>query len=108
MLSAPGFRFHRTLTPFFQLVVGPALPAILTGVRVNPFLYCGFLVSCVMVYFYYCFILFCVYCNARAPAYLGYPGWVYAWVTQDVTCDSVPHAWVPPPCHVRTCLLPNP
>ena len=55
----------------------------------------------ITVLFYFVFIvmriLFCVYCNARAPASLGSPGWVYAWVTQDVTCDSVPHAWVPLP-----------
>ena len=76
MLSAPGFRFHRILTPFFQLVVGPALPAVCRVLGYTLFLYCGFLVSCNLFYFYYCFILFCVYCNARAPASLGSPGWV--------------------------------
>ena len=49
----------------------------------------------VFLYLVLCFIFiivlfYFVYCNARAPAYLGSPGWVYAWVTQDVTCDSVP------------------
>ena len=74
MLSAPGFRFHRILTPFFQLVVEPALPAVLTGVRIHPFLYCGFLVSC--AYFIFITVLFYfVFIVVRVPLHpLGPPG----------------------------------
>ena len=38
------------------------------------FLYCGFLVSCVIFYFCYCFILFCLFVM-RVPLHtLGPPG----------------------------------
>ena len=48
-----------------------------------------FLYSCIVFYYLFIFIIFI--CIARAPAYLGSPGSVfYAWVTHDVTSDSVP------------------
>ena len=75
MLSAPGLRFHRIDT-FLSAGCGACPSSCLMGVRIHPFLYFGFLVL-VFIYFYYCFILFCVYCNARAPASLGSPGWVF-------------------------------
>ena len=64
--------------------------------------------------FLYLFILFLFIflifiCLPSTPACLGSPGWVcYAWVTRDVTGNSVP-LWVPPPHHARalsaTCLV---
>ena len=46
MLSAPGLRFHRALAPFFQLVVGPAHPAVGGVIGFTPFL---LWVSCYLV-----------------------------------------------------------
>ena len=38
MLSAPGLRFNRALTPFHQLDVGPAHPAVGGVLGCTPFL----------------------------------------------------------------------
>ena len=52
-----------------------------------------------LIIFLFIFLIFI--CMPRTPAYLGSPGWVfYAWVTRDVTSDSVPF-WVPPPRTAR-------
>ena len=50
MLSAPGFRFHRILAPFFQLVVGPALPAVCRVL--------GYTLFCIVVFLFLVLILF--------------------------------------------------
>ena len=74
MLSAPGFRFHRILTPFFQLVVGPALPAVWRVLEYTLFCIVVFLFSCyyfifITVLFYFVFIV------VRVPLHpLGPPG----------------------------------
>ena len=87
MLSAPGFCLHRARPPFLQLVVGPAHPAVERVVGYTSF-YCGFLLFLYYILLSFSFIIFI--CIAHAPAYLGSPGWVfYAWVTHDVTSDSV-------------------
>ena len=49
MLSAPGLRFHRALTPFLLRVVGSAHPVLGGVLGYTPFFfffffYCGFLV----------------------------------------------------------------
>ena len=59
--------------------------------------------------FIFLFIFLIFICLPRAPVTLGPPGgFFYAWVTRDVTGDSVP-LWVPPPRHARalsaTCLV---
>ena len=73
MLSAPGFRFHRILTPFFQLVVGPAHPAVGRVLGYTLFYIVVFLYL-VLYYFCYCFILFCLFVM-RVPLHtLGPPG----------------------------------
>ena len=58
--------------------------------------------SCVPFFSLYFLLFFIIFiCIPRIPAYLGSPGWVfYAWVTRDVTSDSVPF-WVPPPRTAR-------
>ena len=94
MLSAPGFRLHRARPPFLQLVVGPAHPAVAKVVGYTSFFIVVFLCSCIIFYCLFIFIIFI--CIARAPAYLGSPGWVFcAWVTHDVTSDSVPFLGFP-------------
>ena len=91
MLSAPGLRFYRALAPSFQLDVGPAHPAVGWVIGYTPFL---LWFSCVILLFSLFFFLFI--CLLHAPAYLGSPGWVFcAWVTRDVTSDSVPFLGFP-------------
>ena len=69
MLSAPGFRFHRAVTPFHQLDVGPAHPAVGGVLGCTPF-FSGFLV---FYNYFLCFIMFI--CIPHVPAFLGSPGW---------------------------------
>ena len=75
--------------------MGPAHPAVGGVVGYTPFIVV-FLCSFLFSLFFIIFI-----CILRIPAYLGFPGWVFsAWVTRDVTSDSVPF-WVPPPRTAR-------
>ena len=68
MLSAPGLRFYKALTPFHQLDVGPAHPAVGGVLGCTPFL-----VFFLVFYFYsFCFIMFI--CIPRVPAFLWFPG----------------------------------
>ena len=84
MLSAPGFRFHRTLTPFFQLVVGLAQPAVSGVLGYTSFMF-WFSVFLFRFLFLLPFILLRVPCLPWVPR-VGF----HAWVTHDVTGDSVP------------------
>ena len=68
MLSAPGLRFYRALTPFHQLDVGPAYPAVGGVLGYTPFL----VVFLVFYFYYLCLIMFI--CIPRVPAFLGSPG----------------------------------
>ena len=68
MLSAPGLRFYMALTPFHQLDVGPAHPAVGGVLGCTPFL----VVFLVFYFYYLCFIMFI--CIPRVPAFLGSPG----------------------------------
>ena len=73
MLSAPGLRFHRILTPFFQLVVGPAPTGCLTGVRIHPFYIMVFLFLCLFIFITVLFSF--VFIVLRVPLHpLGPPG----------------------------------
>ena len=58
MLSAPGLRFHRALTPFLLRVVGSAHPVLGGVLGYTPFFIVVFLSSCVAFYFYF-FLLGC-------------------------------------------------
>ena len=61
MLSAPGFRFHRTLTPFFQLVVGPAHPAVCRVLGYTLFYVVVFLFLVLYFIFVLVLFLFCLF-----------------------------------------------
>ena len=70
MLSAPGLRFHRALTPFLLRVVGSAHPVLGGVLGYTPF-YCGFLV--ILCRFLFIFFFFF---RLRVPLLtLGPPGW---------------------------------
>ena len=59
------------------------------GVRVHPFFIVVFLSSCVA-------FIFIIFVRLRVPLLtFGPPGRFSAGVTQDVSCESVPQAWVP-------------
>ena len=89
MLSAPGLRFHRALAPFLLRVVGSAHPDVGGVLGYTPFFIVVFLSSCVA--FYFIIFLGCACpCLPSVPRVGFSPG-----VTQDVSCESVPHAWVP-------------
>ena len=69
MLSAPGLCFRRALTPFHQLDVGPAHPAVGGVLGCTPF----FMVFWCLIFIFLCFIMFiCIPC---VPAFLGSPEW---------------------------------
>ena len=90
MLSAPGLRFHRALAPFLLRVVGSAHPEVGGVLGYTPFFYCGFLVIlCSSL-----FLLFLLGCACPCLPSVPRVGFS-AGVTQDVSCESVPHAWVP-------------
>ena len=94
MLSAPGFRLHMARPPFLQLVVGPAHPAVERVVGYTSFFIVVFLCSCII--FYYLFILLFLFVLRVPLLTLGPPGgFFYAWVTHDVTSDSVPFLGFP-------------
>ena len=59
MLSAPGLRFHRILTPFFQLVVGPALPAVGRVLEYTLFVL-WFSCSCVYLFLLLFYFILCL------------------------------------------------
>ena len=91
MLSAPGFRFHRTLTPFFQLVVGPAQPAVCGVLGYTSFYVFWFSVFLFRVFIFIAFYFYSFYFYCACPCLPWVPRvWFYAWVTHDVTGDSVP------------------
>ena len=76
--------------------MGPAHPAVGRVVGYTPFFIVVFLYRIIFLSIFIIFI-----CMPRTPAYLGSPEWVFsAWVTRDVTSDSVPF-WVPPPRTAR-------
>ena len=85
MLSAPGFRFHRTLTPFFQLVVGLAQPAVCGVLGYTSFMFW----FSVFLFRFFIFITFYFYCACPCLPWVPRVGF-HAWVTHDVTGDSVP------------------
>ena len=61
MLSAPGLRFYKALTPFHQLDVGPAHPAVGGVLGCTPFLV---VFSCVLFLF---FLFHYVYLYSARP-----------------------------------------
>ena len=71
--------------------MGPARPAVWGVLGYTLFYIVVFLYSCVIFCFYYCFILLFLFV-LRVPLLTLGPagGFFYAWVTHDVTCDSVP------------------
>ena len=89
MLSAPGLRFHRALAPFLLRVVGSAHPDV-GGVLGYTLFYCGFLV----ILCSFLFLLFLLGCACPCLPSVPRVGFS-AGVTQDVSCESVPQAWVP-------------
>ena len=90
MLSAPGLRFHRALAPFLLRVVGSAHPDVGRVLGYTPFFYCGFLV----ILCSFLFLLFLLGCTCPCLPSVPRVGFS-AGVTQDVSCESVPQAWVP-------------
>ena len=90
MLSAPGLRFHRALAPFLLRVVGSAHPDVGGVLGYTPFFYCGFLV----ILCSFLFLLFLLGCACPCLPSVPRVGFS-AGVTQDVSCESVPQAWVP-------------
>ena len=60
MLSAPGFCFHRILTPFFQLVVGPALPAVCRVLEYTLFCFVVFLFLVLILFLLLFYFLLCL------------------------------------------------
>ena len=68
MLSAPGLRFYRALTPFHQLDVGPAHPAVGGVLGCTPFL----VVSCVLYFIIY--VSLCLFVFRVSLHSLGPPG----------------------------------
>ena len=89
MLSAPGLRFHRALAPFLLRVVGSAHPDV-GGVLGYTLFYSGFLV----ILSSFLFLLFLLGCACPCLPLVPRVGFS-AGVTQDVSCESVSHAWVP-------------
>ena len=85
MLSAPGLRFYRALTPFHQLDVGPAHPAVGGVLGCTPFL------VVFLVFYILLFLFHYVYLYSACPCIPWVPrGVFYARVTRDVTSDLVP------------------
>ena len=85
MLSAPGLRFYRALTPFHQLEVGPAHLAVGGVLGCTPFfrVFSGVL--------YFIFMFHSIYLYSACPCIPWVPrGVFYAWVMRDVTSDLVP------------------
>ena len=89
MLSAPGLRFHRALAPFLLRVVGSAHPEVGGVLGYTPFLLCFLVILCSFL-----FLLFLLGCACPCLPSVPRVGFS-AGVTQDVSCESVPHAWVP-------------